>query len=166
MAVFSIIIVALVAVELDIASMPFVQVLAASIVVFMFIGAGNTFNDYLDRDIDRKNHPERPIPLGFVSPRAALIFSAILFIISIIGGLWLSIECMLIILLNLGLILAYEFKLKSMGLMGNLTISWLTASIFLFGGFAVLEIYPQIMEPVFFVFLLSFFANPSSNSQP
>jgi geranylgeranylglycerol-phosphate geranylgeranyltransferase len=124
----------------------------------MFIGAGNTLNDYLDRDIDKKNHPNRPIPKGTVSPKAALTYSIILFIISIIGGLWLSIECMLIILLNLGLMLAYEFKLKNVGLSGNLTISWLTASIFLFGGYAIIDIYPNIMEPVFFMFILSFLA--------
>ncbi len=158
MAVLSIIIVALVAVSLDIASMPFIEILAASIVVFMFIGAGNTLNDYLDRDIDRKNHPNRPIPKGRVSPKAAITYSAILFIISILGGLWLSLECMFIILINLGLILTYEFKTKAMGLIGNLTIGWLTASIFIFGGYAFISIYPNILEPVLYMFLLSFLA--------
>ena len=158
MAVLSIIIVALVAAKLNMTSMPFVEILAASIVVFMFIGAGNTLNDYLDRDIDRKNHPDRPIPRGDVSPKAALTYSIILFTISIIGGLWLSIECMLIILLNMGLMLAYEFRLKATGLPGNLTIGWLTASIFLFGGFAMIDIYPNIMRPVFYMFILSFMA--------
>ena len=158
MAVLSIIIVALVAAKLDIANMLFIEILAASIVVFMFIGAGNTLNDYLDRDIDRKNHPNRPIPRGKVSPRAALWYSIILFIISIIGGLWLSLECMFIILINLGIMLAYEFKTKSMGFVGNLSIGWLTASIFIFGGFAVIDTYPNIMEPVIFMFLLSFLA--------
>ena len=158
MAVLSIIIVALVATQLDIASMLLIEILAASIVVFLFIGAGNTLNDYLDRDIDRKNHPDRPIPQGRISPKAALIYSAILFAISVIGGLWLSIECMLIILLNLGLMLAYELKLKNIGLGGNLTISWLTASIFLFGGFAIIDIYPNIMAPIFYMFILSFLA--------
>ncbi len=158
LAVLSIIIVVLVAAKLDIASMPFIEIFAASIVVFMFIGAGNTLNDYLDRDIDRKNHPNRPIPKGLISPKAALWYSIILFIISIIGGFWLSIECMLIIVLNLGLMLVYEFKLKNIGLAGNLTISWLTASIFLFAAYAVISIYPNILEPVFYMFLLSFLA--------
>jgi len=158
MAVLSIIIVALVVARLDIASMPFIEILAASIVVFVFIGAGNTLNDYLDRDIDRKNHPDRPIPRGKVSPRAALAYSIVLFIISVIGGLWLSIECMLIIMLNLVLMLAYELRFKAMGFIGNLTISWLTASIFLFGGLATINIYPNILEPVFYMLLLSFLA--------
>ncbi len=158
LAVLSILIVALVAAELDIASLPFVEIFAASIVVFTFIGAGNTLNDILDRKIDRMNHPGRPIARCEISPRAASIYSGALFAIAVLGGLWLSMECMLIILLNLGLMLAYEFKLKNIGLLGNMTISWLTASIFIFGGYAIIKIYPAILEQVFFMFMLSFLA--------
>ncbi|MDO9537194.1 MAG: UbiA family prenyltransferase [Thermoplasmata archaeon] len=158
MAILSIIAVSLVAAKLDLYSIPLIEVLAASLVVFMFTGAGNTLNDYLDRNIDRKNHPERPIPAGKVKPRNAAAFSGILFIAAIILGLWLSLYCMLIILINLAIMLAYEFKTKSMGLSGNIMISWLTASLFLFGGLAVLEKFPEIMVPVLFMFLLSFFA--------
>ncbi|MDD4308649.1 MAG: UbiA family prenyltransferase [Thermoplasmata archaeon] len=158
MAVLSVLIVALVAAGLDVASVPVFDILAASLVVFLFTGAGNSLNDYLDRDIDRLNHPERPIPSGRISPKATCWFSGILFATSVIIGLWLSLSCMLLILLNLGLMLAYEFKTKSEGLPGNMMISWLTASLFLFGGLAVLEEFPEIMVPVFFMFLLSFFA--------
>jgi geranylgeranylglycerol-phosphate geranylgeranyltransferase len=158
MAVLSILIVALVVSSLDFQSIPFTEVLAASLVVFMFTGAGNSLNDYLDRDVDRLNHPERPIPSGCVKPRTAAALSGALFAASVALGLWLSVNCMLIILLNLAIMLAYEFRAKSMGLPGNLMISWLTASLFLFGGFAVLEMFPDVMRPVLFMFLLSFFA--------
>jgi geranylgeranylglycerol-phosphate geranylgeranyltransferase len=158
MAVLSVLVVALVATGLDVSSVPLVEVLAASIVVFLFTGAGNALNDYLDRDIDRLNHPERPIPAGKTSPKNAIIFSGILFGISAIMGLWLSLYCMLLILINLAIMLAYEFKGKAQGLPGNLMISWLTASLFLFGGLSVLDKFPEIMEPVLFMFLLSFFA--------
>ncbi|MBA3044643.1 MAG: UbiA family prenyltransferase [Candidatus Thermoplasmatota archaeon] len=158
MAVLSIVIVALVACRFEIYAVPLAEVLAASLVVFMFTGAGNTLNDYLDRDIDRLNHPERPIPAGRVKPRTATVLSGVLFSVSVILGLWLSLYCMLIILLNLAIMLAYEFRTKSLGLSGNIMISWLTASLFLFGGFAVLDSFPSIMEPVLFMFFLSFFA--------
>ena len=158
MAILSILIVGLVAAQLGWSIMPIEDMLVASLVVFLFTGAGNALNDYLDRDVDRMNHPERPIPAGKVTPRTALILSAILFTVSIFLGLWLSPYCMLIILLNLVIMLGYEFKTKSMGFFGNLMISWLTASLFLFGGFAVLDAFPRIMEPVLFMFLLSFFA--------
>ncbi|MFO7619162.1 MAG: UbiA family prenyltransferase [Thermoplasmata archaeon] len=158
MAVLSVVIVALVASGLDVSVIPLAPVLAASLVVFLFTGAGNALNDYLDRGIDRQNHPERPIPSGRVTPRAAAMLSAVMFGASVLLGMWLSIYCMLIILLNLAIMLAYEFKAKSLGLSGNIMISWLTASLFIFGGFAVLDIFPSILEPVLFMFLLSFFA--------
>lgn len=158
MAVLSVLIVALVASNLDFSSIPLLEILAASLVVFLFTGAGNALNDYLDRDIDRLNHPERPIPAGKASPKSAMFFSGFLFGISIIIGLWLSLYCMLLIFINLAIMLAYEFKAKAQGLPGNLMISWLTASLFLFGGLSVLDKYPGIMEPVLFMFLLSFFA--------
>jgi len=158
MAVLSVIIVALVAAELDVSGIPCVEVMVAALVVFSFMGAGNTLNDVLDRDIDRQNHPERPIPSGLVRPRNAAAFSGVLFGFSVVLGLWLSVWCMAIILLNLAIMLAYEFKAKAMGFLGNMMISWLTASLFLFGGLAVISQFPGIMETVLFMFLLSFFA--------
>jgi geranylgeranylglycerol-phosphate geranylgeranyltransferase len=158
MAVLSILIVSLVAAGLDLATVPLEQAAAASLVVFAFTGAGNALNDYLDRANDAKNHPGRPLPSGSATPRGAALLSATLFAAAVALGLWLSPYCMLIILLNLAVMLGYEFKAKAMGLGGNLMISWLTASLFLFGGFAVLGEFPGIMEPVLFMFMLSFCA--------
>ena len=41
-------------------------------------GAANVFNCYFDRDIDRLMHrtQKRPLPMGVISPRSALIFGA------------------------------------------------------------------------------------------
>jgi protoheme IX farnesyltransferase len=49
-------------------------------------GAANVFNCYFDRDIDRLMHrtQKRPLPMGEVSPRAALIFGAVLTVASIV----------------------------------------------------------------------------------
>jgi protoheme IX farnesyltransferase len=48
-------------------------------------GAANVFNCYFDRDIDRLMHrtQKRPLPMGVISPRAALIFGAVLTVSSI-----------------------------------------------------------------------------------
>lgn len=158
MAVASVLIVALIATGLDLVTLPINAIVLASIVVFLFTGAGNTLNDYLDREIDRMNHPRRPIPRGRVSPGGALAMSGVLFGISVFLSLWLSIYCFLLVLVNLGIMLAYELKAKNAGLPGNMMISWLTASLFLFGGFAVEEMYPEVLEVVYILLLLSFFA--------
>jgi protoheme IX farnesyltransferase len=48
-------------------------------------GAANVFNCYFDRDIDRLMHrtQKRPLPMGVISPRSALIFGGVLTVSSI-----------------------------------------------------------------------------------
>jgi heme o synthase len=48
-------------------------------------GAANVFNCYVDRDIDRLMHrtQKRPLPMGEITPRAALIFGVALTVTSI-----------------------------------------------------------------------------------
>jgi geranylgeranylglycerol-phosphate geranylgeranyltransferase len=128
------------------------------LVVFLFTGAGNTLNDYLDREIDKISHSNRPIPRGRVRSRNALIFSGVLFAASVGASLRLNPYCILIVLVNLAIMLTYEFKAKGLGLSGNLMISWLTASLFLFGGMAVYNDYPEILNLVLIILVLSFFA--------
>jgi heme o synthase len=48
-------------------------------------GAANVFNCYVDRDIDQLMHrtERRPLPMGEVTPRAALVFGAVLTVASL-----------------------------------------------------------------------------------
>jgi protoheme IX farnesyltransferase len=48
-------------------------------------GAANVFNCYYDRDIDRLMHrtQRRPLPMGVISPRSALIFGIVLSVVSV-----------------------------------------------------------------------------------
>ncbi len=115
------------------------------IVVFLFTGAGNVLNDYVDRETDRINHPERPIPSGKIEAKNALFLSAIMYsgglLVSLLLPLFLP---QLIVFLNLILMISYEVKFKSEGLSGNLIISYLTGSVFIFGG----SIYGRLSLPL------------------
>ncbi|MDH3365959.1 MAG: UbiA family prenyltransferase [Thermoplasmata archaeon] len=113
------------------------EVVASMVVVVAFVGAGNSMNDFFDRELDRIAHPSRPIPLGIISPRTALMIAATLFAIAVGLSLTIGLESFLIVVTSLAFIVAYEVFLKSEGLAGNLAISWLTAALFLFGGAAV-----------------------------
>ena len=46
--------------------------LICAAVVFLFICGGNAMNDYIDHEIDKTAHPERPIPSGRMERRTAL----------------------------------------------------------------------------------------------
>lgn len=101
---------------------------------FLFIGAGNTLNDYIDRETDKVNHPKRPIPSGRMRPKTALIFSMVLFGIGAVVVISINSLSFGIAMLNAAALIAYEIDLKRRGVIGNLNISYLVASIFLFGG--------------------------------
>lgn len=131
---------ALIGVGLDITS--YIQpVTIAVIVAFFFALAGNALNDYLDREIDKVNHPERPIPLGRIKPMQALSYSIFFFTISLLLSLYLSFivgfEALLIVLIALVFQIAYEKKFKHEKIIGNIIIGTQTAIAFIFGSVVV-----------------------------
>jgi geranylgeranylglycerol-phosphate geranylgeranyltransferase len=71
---------------------------------------------------------------------------------------WLTLG---IVALNSFLIVAYEMWLKVRGFVGNLSVSWLTASLFLFGGVAALpESGPTVFPvPALVLALLAFLSS-------
>lgn len=103
-------------------------------VVAMITAAGNVINDYYDRDIDAVNRPERPIPSGSVSPKGALVYSIVLFILGIALSFFTGYLCLIIAAVNSLLLVLYALKLKGIPFAGNISVSYLSASIFLFGG--------------------------------
>jgi geranylgeranylglycerol-phosphate geranylgeranyltransferase len=104
------------------------DILIGAVVVFSFVAGGNSLNDYLDRDVDKVAHPERPVPSGRISPKTALWIAIATFVISIGSSLLLrNIESIAIVLAAIVVIILYEFKTKAMGLVGNLSIAFLTS---------------------------------------
>lgn len=106
-------------------------------IVTVICGAGNVLNDYFDLEIDRINRPDRPIPSGAVSARSALVWARVLFGLGILASFATNIWCLAIAVLNTVLLIAYAAKLKQMPLWGNLSVAYLSGSIFLFGGVLV-----------------------------
>lgn len=114
-----------------------VEVILSMTIVVLFTGAGNALNDYFDREVDKVAHPERPIPKGLVAPRNAIAMSAVLFSLTVVVSVFVNPWAFAIVVTSILLMVAYEELLKAEGLAGNLTISWLTGALFLFGGAAV-----------------------------
>lgn len=118
-----------------IAGLPFpvVKALLSFAVVFLITGAGNTLNDYYDAEIDRINHPDRPIPSGRVKQKNAMIFATSLFISGIIISLFLNPLSFFIAVFATLLLVSYEKKLKNTGFPGNIAVSLLVGLVFIFG---------------------------------
>jgi len=106
--------------------------------VFLITGGGNAINDYFDREIDAVNRPERPIPSGRISPRAALMWSVTLFVAGCaISGL-INQSCLALAVLNSSVLIIYAARLKGLPAAGNIAVSYLTGTTFLFGGLAAM----------------------------
>ncbi len=131
-----------------------VPIIFAALAAFLVTGAGNVLNDFYDAELDKKAHPERPIPSGEVSPKSAWNFAMALFAGGLVLAVLVNWICVIIAVVNIALLFAYERSLKAKGLSGNIAISYLTASVFLFGGASVLSF---LIIPI--LFLLALLAN-------
>jgi len=128
--------------------------LFASLAGFFAAAGGNTINDYVDYESDKINHPDRPLPAGNMSQHTSLIYAMILFAIAVATSVFIPATAVVILLTNIILLILYELRFKKVGLSGNIIISYLVGSIFLFGGAISDNLYSGI-----YVFFSPFFIN-------
>ncbi len=122
-----------------IAGAPFTSLpLFLAVIVTFFITAGSmTFNDAYDWEIDAINHPNRPIPKGILTPKQMLQYTALLFTIGLIISLFINLLCTAIVIFAIAFLAVYELKTKQYGVMGNITVAFVSSIAFTFGGAAV-----------------------------
>lgn len=123
-----------------------VSLIISCFIVIAFIAGGNSLNDYIDREVDKIGHPDRPLPMGQIPPKNALYCGigglTIACILSLLMG---SLEISVIVLAASIFMIAYELGLKQRGFMGNITIAVLTGMVFLFGGAVVGNIHGNLV---------------------
>jgi len=110
------------------------QTLLLFCVVALVTAAGNVINDFFDAEIDAVNRPDRPIPSGAVTRTVARGFAVTLFLAGILVSFFTGFLCIAIAIINSLILVAYAGTLKRTPLFGNITVAYLSASIFLFGG--------------------------------
>jgi geranylgeranylglycerol-phosphate geranylgeranyltransferase len=116
-----------------------VFVLLAATSTALVTAGGNVLNDVLDVEGDRTNHPDRPLVTGEVSVPAARTLASVLFVMGVAVAVpvaWEEPLVAVILAAAVGLLLAYEFRFKGAGFVGNLTVAFLTGAVFLYGGAA------------------------------
>jgi len=123
----------------------FAPLYMAMLVAFLITGAGNAINDIMDTDSDKINRPKRPIPSGRVSKKRALAFSMALFSAGIILSGFLNWVCFFIAVFNSALLVGYSAVLQNKVLLGNIAVSYLVGSTFLFGGAAAMNLKLPLM---------------------
>ena len=124
----------------------------------MLVGGGNALNDYNDRESDKENHPNRPIPSGDISAETALNYSQLL----LGGGLVILLFSLdnkmpfVIALMGMLTLVAYESGLKAAGITGNMAVGFMSGAVFLYAGMAV-----NNPGPTLWMFGLAFLATIS-----
>ena len=82
--------------------------LLAVVVTFFITAASMTFNDFFDSKIDKLNHPERPIPMGIITPKEMLVFTIVFFCIGAMISLLINMLCFGIVLFSIVFLFVYE----------------------------------------------------------
>ncbi|MCK4296679.1 MAG: geranylgeranylglycerol-phosphate geranylgeranyltransferase [Candidatus Marinimicrobia bacterium] len=110
------------------------KILLTIAVVWVCTGGGNALNDYCDSEIDKINRPKRPIPMGLISKKGALIFSTLLFISSLLFAIpiW-DLQVAIVLGIALFFLITYSLFFKMRVFVGNLIVSLILGMAFLFG---------------------------------
>jgi geranylgeranylglycerol-phosphate geranylgeranyltransferase len=108
--------------------------IGAMLVVFAIVAYSFAINAFCDFAEDQLNAPQRPIPSGTISRRAALTLALGLALVGMLIAIFLGIIPALFALANITLSGWYSFALKNTVLVGNAVIALLNASILGYGG--------------------------------
>ena len=132
-----------------------VEIAIASLAAMMLVGGGNALNDYNDRESDKENHPNRPIPAGLISADETLVYSRILLsagLLLVLFGLANKLPFIIALIGTITLI-SYENRLKALGLSGNIAVGFMSGAVFLYAGMVVND-----PGPTLWMFGLAFLA--------
>lgn len=129
------------------------KVLLGSVSLFFISAGGHVINDYFDVKIDRTNKPRKPLPSGKIKLKNVLIFSLILFLISIIFSSIINLKTLLLSLIMCMLMILYGKYSKMIKILGNVIVSSIVSLILVYAIFTIGKTFPivWIIPPVFFI---------------
>ncbi|HEY5558072.1 UbiA family prenyltransferase [Acetobacterium sp.] len=96
-------------------------------------------NDYFDIEVDKINSPNRPLPSGLIQPAAAIALAVVTTLIGMAVSAFIGMTAVLLYIIFWLVGFLYNWKLKEMGLLGNLLVSSSVAITFILGSIAVGE---------------------------
>jgi geranylgeranylglycerol-phosphate geranylgeranyltransferase len=114
---------------------PTTQMMLIFAVLFALTSGGHALNDFFDRDIDKINRPDRPIPAGAISQRQALIIGIAGLVAALGFSLLLTTWCVTLTLIDAALLVVYAAWSKVLGALKTIICAYLVASSFLIGAY-------------------------------
>ncbi|MCL2100799.1 MAG: UbiA family prenyltransferase [Fibromonadales bacterium] len=116
----------------------------------------NAHNDIIDFEIDKINRPNRPLPSGKISLKAAYIASFACFFGAIVFGFISGFEFALLFATVGLLCFAYNKFLKGLPLIGNFAVALLTTTPIIIPMLKFKLLLPELLHLLFFAFMLTF----------
>ena len=110
------------------------KLLLSALSAALISAGGYVLNDYFDLEIDKINRPLSVLPRGDLPPKKALIFSISLFLMGFILSFFLKPVSISIALVTIIFLFLYSAKFKREFLIGNVTVSIISALAFIYGG--------------------------------
>jgi geranylgeranylglycerol-phosphate geranylgeranyltransferase len=104
---------------------------------FFISGAAMITNDYFDIEVDRVNHPQRPLPSGKISINELIIITGLFSIAGFITAGLLGLVTLIFAIIVWIIAISYNWRFKEYGLLGNMMVGISVASFFIFGGTSV-----------------------------
>jgi len=121
------------------------------LIIFISEAGAFAINDYIDYDIDVKNNrSDRPLVLGLISRKTALITAIILLIIDLMLVLFLNSVAAFLALISIPVFYIYSLGLKKKILVKNLLIAYSYTGTIIFGSLVT----DAILEPIIIYFAL------------
>jgi geranylgeranylglycerol-phosphate geranylgeranyltransferase len=104
---------------------------------FFISGALMITNDYFDLEVDRVNHPERPLPSGRITVPELVILTILFTVAGMAAATALGLPALLIAAGIWVIGILYNWKLKESGLAGNMMVGLSVSMTFVAGGVSV-----------------------------
>jgi len=127
------------------------EYLLGFLIIFISEAGAFAINDYIDYDIDVKNNrSDRPLVLGLISKKTALITAILLLFIDLILVLFLNRVALVIALVSIPIFYIYSLGLKKKVLVKNVLIAYSYTGTIIFGSLLT----DAILEPIIIYFAL------------
>jgi geranylgeranylglycerol-phosphate geranylgeranyltransferase len=104
---------------------------------FFISGALMMTNDYFDLEVDRVNHPGRPLPSGRITVAEIIILTILFTVAGLAAAAALGLPAFLIAAVIWVIGILYNWKLKESGLAGNMMVGLSVSMTFVAGGVSV-----------------------------
>ncbi|MDC1050589.1 UbiA family prenyltransferase [Candidatus Marinimicrobia bacterium] len=128
-----------------------------SIIVMSTMTIGNIMNDLLDIESDQINHPDRALASNKLTTRSAILMLSFSVFILVYFSLQISFKGLFFLYgFILPLLFSYNIYFKKFPIIGNIIVSLLLGSVFLFTELVLIDSFSILCVPLFLVIIFSF----------